>query len=267
MKVCLKGNQTREYLQKADEILISIYDMDRIPKLFENYPAINVIITLPHEAENIDIDWKMLDAYNQMFNYRIILCVSDESQALRAKDYNIRFYFRYAIESFYELLRVRDMEPSYVILGPELFFRLPDVKNIGIPVRAFPNVALPEYSLAKDDGVLGTWIRPEDLEAYSEYIDAIEFYNADVHKEQALYRIYIEQKEWPGDLSMIIENFDYPGVNRMLKSEYTQKRISCGQRCATRPGSCQICYRVLNLANPTLIQNYAEEVQKKIIEK
>lgn len=86
------------------------------------------------------------------------------------------------------------MGACYVRLDAPLFFDLPNVKKIGIPIRAVPNVAYND-GLDRTDGVCGTWIRPEDLEAYGEYIDAVEFEDSDLKKEQAMYRIYAEDKE------------------------------------------------------------------------
>lgn len=38
----------------------------------------------------------------------------------------------------------------------------------------------------------------------------------------------MEQKSWPGDLGRIITNLNYLGVNRMIPSELSEKRMSCG---------------------------------------
>lgn len=65
----------------------------------------------------------------------------------------------------------------------------------------------------------------------------------------------MEQKEWSGDLNMIITNLNYAGVNRMIPKDFTTARLSCGQRCQSG-GHCRLCYRYLELANPTLLANY-----------
>lgn len=52
---------------------------------------------------------------------------------------------------------------------------------------------------------------------------------------------------------MIITNLNYPGVNRMIPTELTEKRMNCGQRCQSG-GHCRLCYRYLELANPEFIQ-------------
>jgi hypothetical protein len=76
--------------------------------------------------------------------------------------------------------------------------------------------------------------------------------------ERALFRIYSEQKKWPGELKMIITNLGHDGYNRMLDSELTTARMHCRQKCAAK-GSCQLCWRALRLADPDKIRSYAEE--------
>ena len=77
------------------------------------------------------------------------------------------------------------------------------VKQIGVPIRAIPNISFLD-GLPRDDGVNGNWIRPEDLDAYSIYINTIEFGTQPERREQALFRIYSKEKQWYGDLGRIV---------------------------------------------------------------
>lgn len=110
--------------------------------------------------------------------------------------------------------------------------------------------AIPVYSyldpIPRDDGVCGNWFRPEDMEAYSIYIDTIEFGYQPLKREQALFRIYAKEHKWAGDLGRIISDLNYIGVNRMLNPEFTMKRMNCGMICDE--GKCSICYNLLDLA-------------------
>jgi hypothetical protein len=96
------------------------------------------------------------------------------------------------------------------------------------------------------------------LEQYEPIIGAIEFLGVELSAERALFRIYSEQKKWPGELKMIITNLGHDGYNRMLDSELTTARMHCRQKCAAK-GSCQLCWRALRLADPDKIRSYAEE--------
>ena len=141
-------------------------------------------------------------------------------------------------------------------LAEPLFFEMDIVKQFGVPVRMVPNVAYID-GLPREDGVCGTWVRPEDLDLYEDYVEVVEFEDANLKKEQALYRIYAEQKNWPGDLQMIITNLNHDGLNRIIVPDFAEKRLNCGQRCQ-KTGNCKLCYRALTLAMPDKIRDYME---------
>jgi len=72
----------------------------------------------------------------------------------------------------------------------------------------------------------------------------------------------METKEWMLDLGDLITNFNHIGSNRMINSDFSLRRINCGQRCL-EGGGCHLCYRVLDLANPDKIKEYAEAIKKQ----
>lgn len=73
----------------------------------------------------------------------------------------------------------------------------------------------------------GAWFRPEDLYKI-EAIDVCEFFHKDNRDEQALYRIYAENHEWPGELNLIIKDIEDKDIlNRMLPPEFQEKRSNC----------------------------------------
>lgn len=95
----------------------------------------------------------------------------------------LEYYLGYPVVSFFELNALKQLGVCYVRLDNELFFQLDKVKKCGVPVRAIPNVAYID-GLRRENGILGTWIRPEDLETiYDDYITAVEFEDADRAKE------------------------------------------------------------------------------------
>lgn len=110
-----------------------------------------------------------------------------------------------------------------------------------------PNICYYD-GIPRDNGVSGGWVRPEDVEAYEEYIDAFEFADCDKEREQALYRIY-KFGEWPGELEILISDLNYEGTNRMIDPEFSRRRMNCEQKCEEL-GICRMCYHMLKLANP-----------------
>lgn len=251
MKFALKARQTKNYLEKADEILVDFRDRKVIPDYAEQYPG-KTIILIQYANDELDMEdiktWKILCRDNFM------VCLSNLIYVPELKRLDVRWYWGFPISTYFELRAIKDMGACYIKLAAPLFFDLPTVKKFNIPIRAIPNVAYDD-GLDRIDGVCGTWIRPEDLDAYAAYIDAVEFADCDQKKEQALYRIYAEDKSWPTDLGLLITNLNHMGTNRMVNPEASLNRISCQQFCQ-RDGVCHICYRMLDIANPDLVRNY-----------
>lgn len=254
MKVCLQNRQEGKYLKLADEIKVGYRDRKTLPDLYEKYPEKTFVLELYSDSE---IDWNDIKEYVILSQDRLTLCVANAEQMYKCRELKAKFYFGYPINSFYDLRAAIANGVSYVRLDAPLFFQLDKVKKLGVPIRAVPNVAYLDF-IPRSNGVCGTWIRPEDLDDYEEYIDIIEFEDCDNRKEQALYRIYIEQKAWPGELNDIISNLKYEGTNRLIPpNQFGVRRAVCGQMCQ-ETGICQLCYRVLDLANPILLGEYRD---------
>lgn len=202
------------------------------------------------------IDWEDIKRYKIICRNNFIIALNTLTNINYCHKENIRFYWNFPINNFYDLQALKNLGAEYALIDSPIFHDIQKAASIGIKLRVVPNIAYYAY-IPRKDGVCGSWIRPEDLHLYEPYIEAIEFEDCDIKKEQALYRIYCEQKAWPGDLGMIITNLNYTGVNRMIPEELTLKRMSCGQRCQSG-SSCQLCYRYLKLADPKLLAKYKQ---------
>lgn len=252
MKCCLNSHQSTEYLHKADELRILYKDRNKIIDFIENYP--NKTIILDMKGYDGLIAWDDIKRYKIMTKNNFIIALNSLNDISFCKKENIKFYWNFPVNNFYDLQALKNIGAEYALIETPLFHNIMAAAEVGIKLRVVPNVAYYAF-IPREDGVCGSWIRPEDLYLYESFIDVIEFEDCDLKKEQALYRIYFEQKAWPGDLGMIITNLNYPGVNRMIPQELTAKRMTCGQRCQS--GShCRLCYRYLDLANPELLEKY-----------
>ena len=127
---------------------------------------------------------------------------------LKAHSHNLLWYYRYPISTFMEANSLHDLGAYSIILAPPLTHMLDDVKYLRFPeVRMIANIAYHAY-IPRQNGIIGGYIRPEDVEAYEEYIDVFEFEDCDKAKEEALYRVYVEQKNWPSNLNNLIKFLD-----------------------------------------------------------
>ena len=261
-----------EYLKDAAEIAVEYRERNRVLRLLENFPKATIMLI--HRLSDPEIEWDLMRDFNTMAapadpkdvtkKNRFLLQVTSMRDVMKAKELGIRFFLDYPFTSYYELQAFDTLHPAYVRLGSPLFFELPTVKLINTPIRAVVNQAYAD-GFPRRDGRTGLWIRPEDTEVYSEYIDMFEFapdprkdFDQNKRYIQALYRIYTS-RDWPGELGMIIQNFDYPCLNRMMYPEATEARINCGHVCQIPGRSCHICHGAIRLADETKIAKFKEE--------
>lgn len=259
MKFCLRGRQIASYLKKADEIYIEYRDRKAIPDYAKKYPNATLTLEIPPHTE---WDLAELKDYAILSRSKLKLCVPEmsDSRLDSLREAGIPYFWGYAITSAYELYSLIAAGVCEARITAPLFFQTDVLRKCGIPIRVTANVAHDGY-IPTTDGVIGSWIRPEDLNLYEGAITTIEFADCDNSKEQALYRIYAEQHAWPGKVNMIISNInDDVAYNRMLPEDFTKARLNCGQRCMSG-SACRLCYRYLSLANPDLLKGYLEAME------
>jgi hypothetical protein len=260
MKFCLRSRQTAEYLNKADEIKVEYRDRKSIPDLAEKFPHADIILELPPQVE-----WSLTEikSYKDLTKGKLICQIShiNDQGIPFLKENDIPFYWGYEITSPIELHFMKELGVCYVIPGGPIFFNTKLLREFGIPARVTPNIANPSY-LPDEFGTVGTWIRPENLYLYEDVVAAVEFGEQELKREQALFRIYAEQKNWPGPLNMIVENLGAEPVNRMLPPEITYARLNCEQKCLNH-SHCTLCHRYFNLANEEMMRSYVKEVLNK----
>lgn len=248
------------YLKKADEIMVEYRDRKALPDYAKKYPKARFVLEVLPETQ-----WEIgeIKDYFILTKEKLTLCLPDikDPRIEELKELNIPFFWGYTITTFWELQAVIAAGASQARIGAPIFFESDNLKMCKIIKRVCANVAHEGY-LPNVDGIPGAWIRPEDVEEYNDTFDIIEFADVKDHKEEALYRIYAEQKNWPGRVDMIITNIETEAYNRMIPHDFVSSRKNCRQRCMS--GSpCRICYRLLHLANPELIKNYKENVLDK----
>ena len=248
MKYCLSSRQSHEYLNKADEIKVKYRDRDIIYDFSQKYPTATIILEMPLNHEGVN--WAEINNYERVTEGRFILCLANLNDVRFCKIGGHKFYYGFPVGSFYELQSLKELGVCYFKLGTPAFFMLDRVKEMGVPVRAVPNVCHDAY-FPHENGICGQWIRPEDIGTYDEYVDTFEFEDADLEKERALYRIYHDDGKWPGDLNLLFTNFNYSAINRFLPTTDTmvKRRVVCGQRCQQMK-PCGLCEMYFAFGNP-----------------
>ena len=253
MKYCLSSRQSQEYLSQADEIMVQSKDYLTLFDLLDKFPQKTFILRIENSNS---VDWNIIRGCNK--NGNLICCLENLKDIEKCRIAGVRFYYAYPVNSFFELQGLKNVGVEYVHLGMPLFFQMEEVKAFNIPVRVIPNVAYDAY-IPHMNGICGQWIRPEDMDTYEEYVDVCEFKDAPVDKEKALFRIYAQDKKWPGDLNALITNLNLSCNNNVVYKDLAEKRLNCGQMCQQH-GSCHYCERALTF-DQTVIE-YKESKSK-----
>ena len=177
---------------------------------------------------------------------RLILSIFDFNELDKVREMKTRFMFAQPAQTLEILRTYKELGACSVMLDNYIMHNLHQAKIVNVPLRAVPNISFLD-NIPRENGVNGNWIRPEDIDAYSLYIDSIEFGGQPQKREQALYRIYAKNKQWSGDLGLLVQDLNYVGDNAYLSSDQTRLRMNCQHKCTTNK-NCQICYNILKIS-------------------
>lgn len=238
MKYMMSCRQSLVDLEKADEIRIDYKDKNRIYDLIKEDQVINKNIYI-YVQRNQEVDWNFLSSFKETFN--ITLAVEEIQTLAAGLSHGFRAFWSFPIYTYGELRWLISIGVSEVLLGAPLYFDLPQVKQVcgdNVEIRLIANDCA-NGDIFFEHPECGTYIRPEDVEAYSQYVSHLEFKTNTLTVEKALIGIYKSGK-WPGNLNLIINNLNYNIDNRSFNVDFANRRIKCRQRCL-RDDSCHLC--------------------------
>lgn len=157
-------------MRKCDEINVEYNDRNIIPTLVEQYPDkwIKVNTHLVH-----NIDWKSIDTYNKLTQGKFIISLAFPEGAVECKERNIKFMLGTYIDTFDKLMAAKELGAYEALIGGAICFDIRRASKQGIKLRMCINQAQTD-SIPRVNGVVGSWVRPEDLHMYDEFIDIAE---------------------------------------------------------------------------------------------
>lgn len=258
MKFMISCRHPLTMLKKAQEIRINYKDIARIKDLITKdwTSKADIVIYIPSSEDSVN--WEEIRAYKDILN--IAISVEDTNLIPYIKELGFPVFWSFPASNFWELRGLIDLGVSQIILDGPLFFSLDKVKSIcsdNIELRVVVNKCFNNY-MDRKDGICGTYIRPEDINEYSKYIEHFEFITDDLTKERILYNIYTKDTFWPDDLNILLTNLKvsvnnrgFEGLPESLYSEkaFAQRRMNCGQICQENPFKCKFCYQVFDFIN------------------
>lgn len=250
MKYMMSIRQPLVKLHEADEIKVDYKDRERLYDLMADEPLITADIYIYIPRDQL-IDWDELNRFKEAFtNSEIKLGFEDAYSIVDGKNYGYKCFWSYPATTFYEVRGLIALGVHEILLDAPLFFNLEKVKalceNI-VELRIVANKCFNNY-MPRETGVCGTYVRPEDVETYSQYIDHIEFITDTLKKELTLIDIYKNKKKWPGNLNLLLTNLKVNVDNRGFDEDFAKRRMNCGQVCQI-DNRCHYCSSQFLLIN------------------
>ena len=239
-----------------DEISILYDKQDRqlIPFLQEHLNQRIVLIIKDVEDFLQAEEWIKLNAiYEKYSNFAICFkeisafCEAPEALQQCIKELKAPFFTGYIATNFEQLNYLCNFGVSDVYLSEDICFDLKRARAIcnqyKVQIRAFPNIA--QSNVRSSPALKKFFIRPEDVEEYSDCIDVLEFWGL-LDRQAILHRIY-NKGQWFGELKDLILDFDLSFDSRCIIPGFAHSRKSCGRQCI-KGGSCSICDTVYRIS-------------------
>lgn len=265
MKVCLNTQCRQEYLAKADEIKIQYKNLNKLIDYIDIYPNATFILYTRNILIDTELSWEEIERSNKLCKGRFIFAATTIQSIYECVARDIKFYLDKPITTYEELYWLKKNGAEYILIEAPLFFDLENVKSIcsnDCLLRIAPNIAYYANDIPKENGLRGSWIRPEDIDLYEGLIDTIEFEDCDARKEEALFRIYKEDKKWFGDIDLLITNLNKSIIGKYTPKAFTRNRLNCRQKCFS--GSlCDSCYRAAALSTNEIFQKKVNDWGKE----
>ena len=259
MKYCVNYSN-RVNMTSFDEISIIYESQDSALIQFlqeHDTQKINLIVgNIPSFYENKE--WIKLNAIKEKYpQYNFSICFGGHSAFYSIDDtlkecmmaLQVPYYTGMYVNNYDQLHYLAQQGVSEVYLVEDMCFDLKRAKRVcaayDIRIRAFPNVAQSYRGLTAEILPLASFfIRPDDVSAYSEYIDVLEFYGP-LDRQKIFYDIYTGGP-WYGDLKDIIYSLPLSLDSMRIVPGFAHARINCKRECA-KGGHCNICNNINNI--------------------
>lgn len=242
-----------EFLRQATEIKTA--NPNRILEFVENYPDATIVL------KTDDITAEKANYYNILTKKRFILALSAVPNE-EIRKLGVRWYLDYPISTYEEFQELKKYGAESALIAGALFNDLAYIST-ELKTRLVPNVAYFAH-LPKENGIVGSWVRPEDIALLTKFNIIFEFKDCEKRpkKEEGLFRIYNEEQCWNGDLNNLITNLNYSTENINIVPDLIKYRVSCQQQCCSG-AHCRLCYRYLQLANKESAEALKQMLKKE----
>jgi len=248
MKYAISYNPKIKDYSQADEIILAYQNhiIDIVNKYIK--PEQKVIINIPEYGEDKLEDLLVIkEKYN---NLLVQFSINDNEEWIQyMKDAGIPFMFSDFARTRAEIDCMCKAGAAEVYVVEDLGFALKELqfyrKKYNVKFRVFPDIAQYPKGMSKYvPAILKFFIRPEDTDLYEEYVDTFEIFRND-DRASVVLSIY-KQKQWLGNLNMLIIGFKDELDNTTIAPHFGQIRLNCNKMCLE--DKCFICPEITKLA-------------------
>ena len=244
-------------LQEFDEIIIEYHGQnDALKRLLEQYSDKKVILAVNNPTQFFETqEDKILNGYYidypnfivRFYDHHKFYEYSPAILQLIKERMFAPYFFGGYIANFDQLHYIFTTGASEVYLVEDICFDLLRAKSLcdrhEVKIRAFPNIA--QSCVRSTPPLKKFFIRPEDIEIYSEVIDTVEFYTEDLCRQNVLLKIY-KRGKWHGDLNPLILDLNFSFESGLIEPEFGRLRRSCARKCM-RGESCRACENIQHI--------------------
>jgi hypothetical protein len=263
MKYCVDYYKNLKNKEKADEYTINYTKKNDI--------LIDFLEENKDKRINLTIEEKLTDGELRLLKS---ICDSYSNLVLRFEDYDydyvenitesgVPFFYGNRVNNWDEFTGLIDLAVTDVYIVEEFAFELDKISKIahdeGVRIRIYPNVAQSRWKDTPD--IKKFWVRPEDIDFYSQYADVCEFFGT-IEQVPVFLKIYKEDKQWFGLLNEIIIGLKSPLDSRFIIPRFAERRIKCGKNCL-KNGNCQMCETVVSLSKTLKEANIMVTMKKE----
>ena len=165
MNYCLSSKVNKEYFKQISEVKLPFYEYKKILDMYEINPNLSFILRITSQDDRNKIKWDELQQYNKMTQGKVIIETNSFEIMDVCKLYGLKYFYAIPISTLHELKALVDYGCCDARIDAPLTHMLDKVSQYPITLRMTPNVAYYKY-IPHKDGVIGSWVRPEDVELY-----------------------------------------------------------------------------------------------------
>lgn len=224
--------------------------MEALENFLNKFPNKRIILEIDN-LHNISLETLAAIKFtNPLANF--VLAINENySETLdeQLTKFHLPYYYNKVITDIDKFNGFLQLNVTDILIGENLGFHLIDISDLAKKynkhLRCFVNVVQTPWH-NKESSITDFFIRPDDIDLYSNYIDTFEFW-AEESRQNVLYEVYQNDKFWYGNLEDLIAGYQGHTMNADLLPIFANKRLNCGKKCKYGR-KCEWCHKVDHLS-------------------